>query len=61
MSKFKDTGKFKHIRSLDDLTVYMTIGGVPERKKCECDELKGFFCKLHNLEMHGGPAGDVES
>ena len=51
MNKFKETGKFKDIRNLTEFMEFMTIGGVPGREKCECDELKGFLCHLHDLEM----------
>jgi hypothetical protein len=43
--------KFKDIKNLNDFIEFMTIGGVPERAECDCDDMTGFLCHLHDIEM----------
>lgn len=46
-------------RLISKLFVDVTTGSIPERKKCECDEMECTMCRLHDIEMHG-PGKDDE-
>ena len=37
----------------NELLDSMTIGSIPERKQCDCDEEAEFCKKLHKIQMTG--------
>ena len=41
----------KLLKKINDFMDFMITGGVPERKECDCNEMTGFLCHLHDMEM----------
>ena len=39
------------VKKINDFMDFMITGGVPERKECDCNEMTGFLCHLHDMEM----------